>query len=185
MEKELRARTEKRMQAVADSLKKEFGSIRTGRASLALLDGMTVDYYGTPTPLNQVSAFSVPDSRQILVQPWEQKIIQDIEKAILKSDLGLTPVNDGKVIRINIPTLTEERRKQLVKVVKKKAEEAKVALRNIRRDSNEELKKAEKEKHISEDETKRSIEEIQKLTDLFIKKIDEILAHKEKEIMEV
>ncbi|MBI4823937.1 MAG: ribosome recycling factor [Nitrospirae bacterium] len=185
MEKDLRDRNEKRMQGVADSLKKEFGSIRTGRASLALLEGITVDYYGTATPLNQVSGLSVPDSRQITIQPWEQKIIPDIEKSILKSDLGLTPINDGKVIRINIPLLTEERRKQLVKVVRKKAEEAKVAIRNIRRDSNEELKRAEKEKHISEDETKKSIEEIQKLTDLYIKKIDEIVAHKEKEIMEV
>jgi len=127
----------------------------------------------------------VPESRQIAIQPWEKSIIPFIEKAILKSDLGLTPSNDGKVIRINIPILTEERRKQLVKVVRKRAEESKIAIRNIRRDSNDELKKLEKEKHVSEDDVKKEQEEIQKITDGFIKKVDEILEHKEKEIMEV
>ncbi len=182
---ELRKRTNEKMNSAADALKKEFSSIRTGRASLSLLDGITVDYYGTPTPLQQLASLSIPESRQIAIQPWEQRIIPEIEKAILKSDLGLTPMNDGKTIRINIPVLTEERRKQLVKVVKKRSEEAKVAIRNIRRDSNEELKKLEKEQHISEDEVKKEQEEIQKVTDSFIKKVDEILVHKEKEIMEV
>lgn len=185
MEKQLKAKTTDRMQHTIDVLKKEFASVRTGRASLALLDGIKVDYYGTPTPLQQLATLSTPDSRQILIQPWEQKIIPDIEKAIMKSDLGLTPANDGKSIRLIIPQLTEERRKDLVKVVKKKAEEARVAIRNIRRDANEELKKLEKEKHLSEDDAKRAHDEIQKLTDSFIKKVDELLAHKEKEIMEV
>jgi ribosome recycling factor len=185
MDKELKRKANERMQGAIDALKKDFGSIRTGRASLALLDGITVDYYGTPTPLQQVAALNIPESRLIVIQPWEQRIIPDIEKAILKSDLGLTPTNDGKVIRINIPPLTEERRKQLVKVVKKRAEEARVAIRNIRRDINETLKKLEKEKQISEDELKKSLDEVQKLTDSYIKKVDEILEHKENEIMEV
>ena len=149
------------------------------------MDGILVAYYDNPTPINQVSSLSTPDSRQIVIQPWEQKIIPNIEKAILKSDLGLTPMNDGKIIRINIPPLTEERRKQLVKVVKKRAEEARVSVRNIRREFNESLKKLEKEKEISEDELKKSIDEVQKITDDFIKKVDEKLEHKEKEIMEV
>ena len=173
------------MQASIEALKKKFASVRTGRASLALLDGLTVDYYGTPTPIQQVASLSLPDSRQIAIQPWEQKIIPEIEKAIMKSDLGITPMNDGKLIRITIPVLTEERRKQLVKVVKKEAEDAKVAVRNIRRDINEELKKLEKEKHISEDEIKKEHDEVQKITDSFVKKVDELLEHKEKEIMEV
>lgn len=173
------------MNKAIEALRKEFASIRTGRASLALLDGITVDYYGTQTPLQQLASLSIPDSRQIAIQPWEQRIISEIDRAILKSDLGLTPVNDGKIIRINIPELTEERRKQLVKLVKKKAEEAKIAVRNIRRDSNDELKKKEKKDHISEDEVKKSHDEIQKITDSFIKKVDEIMEHKEKEIMEV
>lgn len=185
MEKEVKAKTTERMQGSVDALKSEFGGVRTGRASLALLDGIIVEYYGTPTPLHQLASMSIPDSRQILIQPWEQKIVPDIERAIMKSDLDLTPANDGKIIRLNIPQLTEERRKHLVKVVRKKAEEAKVAVRNIRRDSNEELKKLEKEKHLSEDDVKRSLEEIQKLTDSYIKKIDGVLEHKEKEIMEV
>lgn len=185
MEKEIKQRAVEKMDGAIASLKREFSTVRTGRASLALLDGISIDYYGTPTALNQIASMSVPESRQILIQPWEQKLIPDIEKAILKSDLGITPMNDGKVIRINIPSLTEERRKQLVKVVHKMSEESKVAVRNIRRDSNEELKKLEKEKHVSEDIVKRSLEEIQKLTDGHIKKIDEVLEHKEKEIMEV
>ncbi len=185
MEKELRKKTTERMDGAIEALKKEFGSVRTGRASLALLEGITVDYYGTPTPLQQVASMSVPESRQISIQPWEQKLISEIEKAIMKSDLGLTPSNDGKTIRINIPALTEERRKQLVKVVRKRAEEAKVAIRNIRRDSNEELKKLEKEQHLSEDDAKKFHAEIQKLTDGYVEKVDEVLKHKENEIMEV
>lgn len=173
------------MEGAIDALKKEFGSVRTGRASLSLLDGIMVDYYGTLTPLQQLASLSVPESRQIAIQPWEQRIIPEIEKAIMKSDLGLTPSNDGKVIRIGIPALTEERRKQLVKVVRKRAEEGKVAIRNIRRDTNEELKRLEKEKHLSEDDAKKSHDEIQKLTDLYIAKVDEALKHKENEIMEV
>lgn len=185
MEQELKAKTTDRMSRTIDALKKDFASIRTGRASLALLDGLMVSYYDTPTPLQQLASLSIPESRQIAIHPWDQKVIPDIEKAILKSDLGLTPMNDGKMIRINIPPLTEERRKQLVKTVRKKAEEAKVSIRNIRRDVNEELKKLEKEKHISEDIVKKSQDEIQKLTDSFISKVDEVLTNKEKEIMEV
>lgn len=185
MEKELKRKAAEKMDSAIEMLKKEFSAIRTGRASLALLDGIKVDYYGTPTPLQQLASLSIPESRQIAIQPWEQKIISEIEKAIMKSDLGLTPSNDGKVIRINIPALTEERRKQLVKVTKKNAEDSRIAVRNIRRDINEEIKKLEKEKHLSEDNTKKSLDEIQKLTDTYIKKIDEILMHKEKEIMEV
>jgi len=185
MEQELKRKTADRMLRTIDVLKKDFSSIRTGRASLALLDGLMVNYYDTPTPLQQLASLSIPESRQIAIHPWDPKGIPDIEKAILKSDLGLTPMNDGKMIRINIPPLTEERRKQLVKTVRKKAEEAKVSVRNIRRDVNEELKKLEKEKHISEDIVKKSQDEIQKITDSFIAKVDEVLVNKEKEIMEV
>ena len=185
MEKEIRKKAAEKMEHTMDALKKEFGSVRTGRASLSILDAVRVDYYGTPTPLQQVASLSIPESRQIMIQPWEPKMMTEIEKAILKSDLGLTPVNDGKVIRINIPALTEERRLQLVKTTKKAAEEAKIAIRNIRRDTNDAIKKLEKDKHISEDETKKSLDEMQKLTDSYIKKIDELLVHKDKEIMEV
>ena len=185
MEQELKRKTADRMSRTIEVLKKDFSSIRTGRASLALLDGLMVNYYDSLTPLQQLASLSIPESRQIAIQPWDQKVIPELEKAILKSDLGLTPTNDGKTIRINIPSLTEERRKHLVKMVKKKAEEAKVAIRNIRRDTNEELRKLEKDKHISEDVVKKSQEEIQKLTDSYIAKVDEVLANKEKEIMEV
>lgn len=185
MEAEIKKKINDRMTSVVENLKKEFSAIRTGRASLSLLDGIQIDYYGTLTPLNQVATLGVPESRLITIQPWDPKMIVEIEKAILKSDLGLTPVNDGKVIRLGIPPLTEERRKQLVKVAKKTAEEARVAIRNIRRDGNEDIKKMEKEKHLSEDDTRKTQEEIQKLTDNYIKKIDEILSHKEAEIMEV
>jgi len=185
MEQELKRKTTDRMSRTIEALRKEFSSIRTGRASLALLDGIMINYYDALTPLQQLASLSIPESRQIAIQPWDQKVIPELEKAILKSDLGLTPTNDGKTVRINIPPLTEERRKQLVKMVKKKAEEAKVTVRNIRRETNEELKKLEKEKHISEDVVKKSQEEIQKLTDSYITKVDEVLANKEKEIMEV
>jgi len=185
MEQELKRKTNDRMNRTIEVLKREFAAIRTGRASLALLDGIVVNYYDTPTPLQQLASLSIPESRQIAIQPWDPKIIGEIEKSILKSDLDLTPMNDGKIIRINIPSLTEERRKQLVKTVRKKAEEAKVAIRNIRRDTNEELKKSEKEKHLSEDVVKKLFDEIQKITDSFIAKVDEVLAGKEKEIMEV
>ncbi len=185
MEQELKRKTADRMDRTIEALRKEFSSIRTGRASLALLDGIMVNYYNTLTPLQQLASLSIPESRQMAIQPWDPKAIPDIEKAILKSDLGLTPMNDGKMIRMSIPLLTEERRKQLVKMVKKKAEEAKVAVRNIRRDTNEDLKKLEKEKHISEDEVKKAQDEIQKITDSHITRVDDVLANKEKEIMEV
>jgi ribosome recycling factor len=185
MEKDFKAKTKDKMQHAIDSLKKELASVRTGRASLALLDGIVVMSYGVASPLNQVASLSTPDARSIVIQPWDPKTIGEIEKAIQKSDLGLTPMNDGKLVRIGIPPLTEERRRDLVKVVKKRAEETKVAVRNIRRDSNEGLKKMEKEKDISEDTLKHSLDEVQHLTDDFIKKVDEVLAHKEKEIMEV
>jgi len=182
---ELKRKAAERMTRSIEVLKKDFASIRTGRASLSLLDGILVNYFDTQTPLQQLATLSIPESRQITIQPWDQKIIPDIEKAILKSDLGLTPSNNGKIIRIMIPPLTEERRKQLVKVVKKKAEESKVAIRNIRRDTNDDLKKLEKEKQLSEDEAKKFHDEVQKVTDTYIAKVDEILKHKEKEIMEV
>jgi ribosome recycling factor len=185
MEQESKRKTTERMTGAIEALKKEFASIRTGRASLALLDGIVVNYYGASTLLQQLASMSIPESRLIAIQPWDPKIIPDIEKAIMKSDLGITPVNDGRMIRIQIPPLTEERRKQLVKIVKKKAEETKVAIRNIRRDTNEEIKKIEKEKHLSEDDIKRFQDEIQKVTDSFIAKVDEVLNFKEKEIMEV
>jgi len=185
MEKEIKAKLSSRMEGAIDSLRREFNAVRTGRASLALLDTISVEYYGAHTPLNQVAALAVPESRLITIQPWDQKLVPEIERAIMKSDLGLTPASDGRVIRLPIPPLTEERRKDLVKVVRKKAEEARVAVRNIRRDINEQVKKLEKEKHISEDEVKKTLEDVQKETDSYIKKIDEILQAKEKEIMEV
>ena len=182
---ELKRNAAERMTRTIEVLKKDFSSIRTGRASLSLLDGIQVNYFDTQTPLQQLATLSIPESRQITIQPWDQKIIPDIEKAILKSDLGLTPSNNGKIIRIIIPPLTEERRKQLVKAVKKKAEESKVAVRNIRRDVNDELKKLEKEKKLSEDDAKKFHDEIQKITDTYISKVDDVLKLKEKEIMEV
>jgi ribosome recycling factor len=185
MDKEIRDMAESKMQGAIESLKKDLGVIRTGRASLAIFDGITVDYYGTQTLLNQVATLNVPDSRTIMIQPWEQKMLPEIEKAIMKSDLGLTPANDGKVIRINIPQLTEERRKELVKLVKKRAEEAKVAVRNVRREGNEALKALEKNKKMSEDELKKSLDRVQKSTDTFVEKVEEVLEKKETEIMEV
>jgi len=185
MQKEVKARLADRMEKTVEALKKDLGGIRTGRASLSIFEGLHIDYFGTPTPINHVATLSVPESRLITIQPWDPKQISDIERAIQKSDLGLNPSNDGKIIRLAIPPLTEERRKDLVKHVHKRGEEAKVAVRNIRRDSNEEMKKLEKDKHVSEDETKRAIEEIQKITDSYIKKVDEVVSHKEKEVMEV
>ena len=185
MVKEIHSNTEDKMKSAIDSLRHEFSTIRTGRASLALVDDVRVDYYGTPTPLSQVATLSVPDARTISIAPWESKLIGPIEKAIQKSDLGITPMNDGKAIRLTIPPLTEDRRKDLAKKAKKMAEESKVAIRNIRRDANETLKKAEKDKKITEDDLKKGEHDIQKLTDDFVKKVDEALLHKEKEIMEV
>lgn len=176
---------EERMSKTVEVLKKDFASLRAGRATPALLDKVQVDYYGTMTPVNQMANVSVPEARLLLIQPWDKSTIPAIEKAILKSDLGLTPSSDGNVIRIGIPQLTEERRKDLVKSVKKKAEEARVAVRNVRRDTNDMIKELEKEHEISEDESKRGLEEIQKTTDKFIKKVDEVMNTKEQEIMEV
>ncbi len=176
--------TRDRMKKTLTALQNEFKRVRTGRASLNLLDGIRVDYYGTPTPLNQVASLSVPESRLILIQPWDVSVIKEVEKAILKSDLGLTPSSDGKLIRIAIPQLTEERRKELVKVIHKIAEEHKIAVRNIRRDGNDLVKSLKKDGDISEDEAFRSQDEIQKITDKHIERIDEAYQEKEKEILE-
>src|SRR4030067_494666 len=159
MQAEVKKRLADKMDKPLQSLKKDLTGIRTGRASLSIFEGIHVDYYGTPTLIEHVATMAVPESRLITIQPWEPKLISEIEKAIQKSDLGLNPSNDGKIIRVVIPQLTEERRKEIVKHVHKRGEEAKVAVRNIRRDSNEEMKKLEKEKHVSEDDTKRAIEE--------------------------
>ncbi len=173
-----------KMEKAISSLEKELAKLRTGRASVSILDDVTVEYYGTMTPLNQLASLSVPDSRTIAIQPWDRNAFSGIEKAIMKSDLGLNPVNDGKIIRINIPPLTEERRKDLVKLAKKSAEEGKVALRNIRREANDALKKMKNNKKLTEDEMHKGHDEVQKITDSFVARIDQILADKEKEIME-
>ncbi|MBW1676711.1 MAG: ribosome recycling factor [Deltaproteobacteria bacterium] len=167
-----------------DALKNEFKRIRTGRASLALFEGIKVSYYGTPTPLNQVASLSVPESRLIVIQPWDQSVISEIEKEILKSELGLTPMSDGKLIRIPIPPLTEERRRDLVKVVGKIAEEHKVSIRNIRRDTNELLKGMKKDGEIAEDDFYRAQDKVQKITDDYIRLVDQTCQEKEKEILE-
>jgi ribosome recycling factor len=176
--------TRERMGKTVNALTNELKRIRTGRASLSLLDGIRVDYYGTLTPLNQMASLSVPESRLITIQPWDVSVIKEIEKAILKSDLGLTPSSDGKLIRIAIPPLTEERRKELVKVVNKVCEEHKVAMRNVRRDSNDLIKGFKKDGDISEDDAFKAQDQIQKITDEHIKRIDEIYHEKEKEILE-
>jgi ribosome recycling factor len=179
------AESEQRMKKSLESLKKDFARIRTGRASATLLDGITVEYYGSPMPVNQVAAISIPDARMIMIQPWEKNMLGPIEKAIQASDLGLNPINDGNVIRLPIPPLSEERRKDLFKHCKKISEDNKVAIRNIRRDSNEQLKESEKNKKITQDEDKKGQDEIQKLTDKYIKFVDDLLLLKEKEIMEL
>jgi len=176
--------TRDRMGKTIVALKNELKRVRTGRASLSLLDGIRVDYYGTLTPLSQMASLSVPESRLIAIQPWDVSVIKEIEKAILKSDLGLTPSNDGKMIRISIPPLTEQRRKELVKVVQKICEEHKVAVRNVRRESNELLKGFKKDGDISEDEAFKAQDQVQKITDEYIKNIDEVNKEKEKEILE-
>lgn len=185
MMKDVITRTRQGMEKSIDALKKDFTKVRTGRASVSLLDDVRIDYYGTPTPLSQVGTLAVPEPRLITITPWEKKLIPDIEKAILKSDLGLNPSSDGVLVRIVIPPLTEERRKEMCKVLKRLGEECKIALRNIRRDGNDGLKKLEKDKEISEDELKRGEKEIQELTDQYVKKVDETVAAKEKEVMEV
>lgn len=183
--KELISQHEEKMDKTIEALKREFASVRTGRASTSLLDRVMVDYYGAPTPVNQVANVSAPEPRLITINPWEKKMLGEIEKAILKSDLGLNPNNDGSVIRLEIPQLTEERRKELSKKVSKIGEDAKVVIRNIRRDANEAIKKMEKKKEITEDESKEGQDNIQKLTDKKIKVIDELKAKKEKEVMAV
>src|SRR5262245_37563458 len=174
---------ETRMTAALETRTREFASVRTGRASTALLETVRVDYYGTPTPVTQTASVSVPDARTLMIQPWETSQLQAIEKAIMKSDLGLTPINDGKVIRLNLPPLTEERRKQLAKTVHKLAEDGRVVVRNIRREANDKLKALGKDKKASEDEERRGHDQIQKTTDKYIAKIDELLKKKEQEIL--
>jgi ribosome recycling factor len=188
MSEELRAiekDVEGRMVGALKVFRDELAKLRTGRATLGLLDGVNVDYYGTPTPLSQVASLSVPDPNSIVIAPWEPKVLADVERAILKCNLGLTPNNDGKVIRLNIPQLTEERRKELVKIAHDTGEGSRSALRQVRRDGNESVKKLEKAKEISEDQMHDGLEEIQKLTDGYVGKIEEFLQVKEKEIMEV
>ena len=174
-----------RMENAIGAFSRELASIRAGRANASLLDRITVDYYGAPTPLNQMAGISVPEARLLAIQPYDKTTLGDIEKAIMKSDIGITPSNDGTIIRLAIPALTEERRKDIVKTVKKEAEESKVVIRNVRRDANEEFKKLEKNAEITEDELHRNGDEIQKLTDSYIKKIDDLAKAKEDEIMEI
>lgn len=176
--------TENRMRKAADALKKELASIRTGRASPALVEHIRVDYYGVPTPIHQVAGISTPDPRIIVIQPWDRNVLGTIEKAILKSDLGLNPVNDGNIIRLPVPPLTEERRRELVKVVRRRVEDGRIAVRNIRRDALEGLRKAEKNKEISADEDKRSQEQLQKITDAFMVEVDKLGQAKETELLE-
>lgn len=177
--------TEERMHKGVESLRKEYTLIRAGRANPSMLERVTAEYYGTPTPINQLANISVPEPRMLVIQPWDKSALPAIEKGIMKSDLGLNPSSDGAVIRLIIPQLTSERRTELVKTVKKKAEEARVAVRNIRRDTNDQLKKLEKDHSASEDEVKRAQEDVQKMTDKFIKEIDQTMEAKENEITEV
>ncbi|HEY9571317.1 MAG TPA: ribosome recycling factor [Metalysinibacillus sp.] len=174
-----------KMEKSISSFSRELASIRAGRANASLLDRISVEYYGAPTPLNQMAGISVPEARLLVIQPYDKTVLGEIEKAILRSDLGITPTNDGSVIRIMIPALTEERRKDLVKLVGKEAENAKIAVRNVRRDANDDLKKAEKASEITEDELHSLNEDVQKLTDTYIAKIDEVAKDKEQEILEV
>ncbi|MCL4424179.1 MAG: ribosome recycling factor [Firmicutes bacterium] len=183
--KETLKETEDRMKKTVELLRKELASMKAGRATPALLDKITVDYYGTPTPVNQMATISAPEPRLLVIQPWDKGTLASLSKAILKSDLGITPVSDGTVIRLAIPQLTRERRMELVKGIKKKAEEEKVVIRNIRRDTNELLKEMEDEGEITEDENRRALEDVQKLTDKYVKEIDHVVEVKEKEVMEV
>lgn len=173
------------MEKAIKALKKEMSKVRTGRASTSLLDDVMVEYYGVPTPLSQVATLSTPEARLITVQPWEKNLIPDIEKAIFKADLGLTPSSDGQLIRLPVPALTEERRREMVKIIKRMAEDAKISVRNARRDANENLKMLEKEKEITEDDLKRSEKDVQQLTDEFVSTIDTVVQNKEQEVMEV
>jgi len=185
MDEKVVKEVEAKMEKTLLSFKADLNKVRTGRASLALFDDIRIDYYGTPTPLNQMATLAVPEPRLITIQPWDTSVIGEIEKAILKSELGVTPASDGKIIRITIPRLTEERRKELVKVVKKMSEGSKVSVRNIRREANDELKVLEKDKKISQDQLHQWMEKVQVSTDKYIKKVDEVLAAKEKEILEI
>ncbi|MGB4505162.1 MAG: ribosome recycling factor [Syntrophaceticus sp.] len=183
--KDVLKQTESKMKKTVDLLVKDYATLRAGRATPALLERVFADYYGTPTPINQMATISVPESRLLVIQPWDRNMLPQIEKAILKSDLGITPVNDGNVIRLVIPTLTEEKRKDLVKIINKKAEEGRIAIRNLRREANDQVKETEKEGDISEDMAKRCLNDIQDLTDKYIKKIDQLAEAKEKEILEI
>ncbi|MBK5459349.1 MULTISPECIES: ribosome recycling factor [Peribacillus] len=185
MPKQVISNAKTKMEKAIGAYTRELASIRAGRANASLLDRISIDYYGSPTPINQLAGISVPEARLLVIQPYDKTVLGEIEKAILKSDLGLNPSNDGSIIRIAIPALTEERRKELVKVVKKEAEEAKIAVRNVRRDGNDDLKKLEKNGEITEDDLRGYADDIQKMTDGNITKIDEITKDKEKEILEV
>ncbi len=182
---EIRQKTNEKMEGALEHLKHDLAGLRTGRASVALLDGIRVDYYGTMTPLKQVANLSTPEARLITIQPWEPQLIKEIEKAISASGLGVTPSNDGKVIRIPLPPLTEERRKELTKISKKHGEDTKVHIRGFRRDANEELKKLQKDAKLTEDELRKGEAEIQKLTDQYIQKVDDVIKKKEHDILEV
>ena len=182
---DLKSKTKAGMDKAIESLRRDLSRVRTGRASLAILDDVRVDYYGTPTPLNQVGSLAVPEPRLITIQTWEKKLIPEIERAIQKADLGINPTNDGIIIRLAFPALTEERRKEMVKQVRKMGEEGKIAVRNARRDANEALKKLLKDKAVSEDDEKRGEKEIQDLTDDYVARIDKVIADKEKELMEI
>ena len=185
MAKQVIEMTKEKMEKGIQAFSRELASIRAGRASASLLDRLTINYYGAPTPVNQLGSISVPEARMLVITPYDKSILGDIEKAILKSDLGLNPVNDGNIIRLSVPALTEERRRDLVKQVKKEAEEAKVAIRNVRRDGNDDLKKLEKNGEITEDALRGYSDDVQKMTDEHIAKIDQLAKEKEKEIMEV
>ncbi|WP_102692634.1 ribosome recycling factor [Rummeliibacillus pycnus] len=185
MSKEVIAKAEEKMTKSIQAFNRALATIRAGRANASLLDHVTVDYYGAPTPINQLAGISIPEARLLVIQPYDKTVLGEIEKALLKSDIGITPTNDGNVIRLTIPALTEERRKELVKLVKKEAEEAKVVVRNVRRDANDEFKKLEKAGEITEDDLRGYSDDIQKLTDANIVKVDQIAKEKESEIMSV
>lgn len=185
MTQQILTQSKERMDKAISAFNRELASIRAGRASANVLDRITIDYYGAPTPVNQLASINIPEARLLTITPYDKSSLGDIEKALLKSDLGLTPSNDGSIIRLNFPALTEERRKELVKEVKKEAEEAKVAIRNIRRDANDDLKKSEKNGDLTEDDLRGYTEDVQKQTDAYIKKVDDIAKEKEQEIMEV
>nr|WP_046175027.1 ribosome recycling factor [Domibacillus indicus] len=185
MSQEIISQSKERMEKAIGAFNRELASIRAGRASANVLDRITIDYYGAPTPINQLASINIPEARLLVITPYDKSSMGDIEKAILKSDLGLTPSNDGSVIRLNFPALTEERRKELAKLVKKEAEDAKVAIRNIRRDTNDDLKKSEKNGDLTEDDLRGYTEDVQKQTDAYIRKVDEIAKEKEQEILEV